>query len=108
MIYEADMSSSPGVYDPNKHGPLLTPHELRTVLWERYKIRRSLQRLADLRCFGGGPPFIKQNGREVRYPQRLAETWAGRMNARPVLTVAPSAVAEHLRRVQEAKAGIQP
>jgi hypothetical protein len=88
------------IYDPDRDGPLLTPSEAQRYLWENHKIRRSLHRLADLRCFGGGPPFIKQNRREVRYPQKLVENWATQLNAKPVLTVGPAAVETHLRSLQ--------
>jgi hypothetical protein len=93
------------LYDPERHGPLLTPNELRDYLWRQPKIKRSLQRLADYRCFGGGPAFIKQNGREVRYPECLADNWAAGMNAKPVLTVAPSVIQKHLRGLQSVTRG---
>ena len=100
------MIDSKQLYDPERHGSLLTPNELRDYLWREHKIKRSLQRLADYRCFSGGPPFIKQNGREVRYPERLADSWAAGMNAKPVLTVAPGVVARHLKRVQAGEGGV--
>ena len=93
------------LYNPERHGPLLTPNELRDYLWRQHKIKRSLQRLADQRCFGGGPPFIKQNGREVRYPERLTEQWAAAMNAKPVLSVGPSVIQKHLRGLQRVTGG---
>lgn len=48
--------------------PLLTPDEAARFL------RRPASYLAKLRCFGGGPRFVKQ-GRLVRYRRSALEAW---------------------------------
>ena len=76
-------------YNPEQHGSLLLIHEARERLFAVHKVRLSQQRLADLRCFGGGPEFIKPTQREVRYPSALLDAWAAKRNTKPILTFVP-------------------
>jgi hypothetical protein len=69
------------VYDKAEHGPLLSPPEASKYLLEEHHIKRSPARLADMRCVGSGPWFLKQT-RLVFYPKNLLDAWAAEVNGR--------------------------
>ncbi len=90
------------IYDPQQHGALLLIDEARQRLFSQHKITLGQQRLADLRCFGGGPEFIKPSQREVRYPCALLDAWAKKRNSKPILAFVPVKTAEKCdRQVEE-------
>jgi hypothetical protein len=45
----------------------LTPRETSERLWIEWQVRQSDRRLANLRCSGGGPEFVKR-GKWILYP----------------------------------------
>lgn len=53
----------------------LTPAEFSALLWEEYRIKRTVDTLAKLRCIGGSAPFTKA-GRAVIYPEQPGREWA--------------------------------
>lgn len=53
----------------------LTPAEFSALLWEEFRIRRTVDTLAKLRCIGGSAPFVKCN-RAVLYPSDTGREWA--------------------------------
>jgi hypothetical protein len=53
----------------------LTPPEFSSLLWDEYRIKRTVDTLAKLRCIGGSAPFIKA-GRAVLYPEQPGRAWA--------------------------------
>lgn len=79
------------IYNKTEHGELLTPKEASAHLKAEHRINRSVARLADLRCVGGGPLFMKQAAR-VFYPLALLDDWARELNASPLLKSTPFAV----------------
>lgn len=52
-----------------KNGPFLTPRQLAEIL------KVSLKTLERLRKRGGGPPFIKFGGGQIRYPVVGLDAW---------------------------------
>jgi hypothetical protein len=83
------MTSDQVLYDPDRHGALLTPEAAIGRLRERHAIRIGEQRLADLRSIGGGPKFIKPTQRDVRYPANLLDEWATQRNRKPIIDFVP-------------------
>lgn len=77
------------VYDPERHGPLLTPEAASAYLLETHAIPLNETRLSELRAFAGGPRFIKPTQKSVRYPRRLLDEWANARNAKPILDAVP-------------------
>jgi hypothetical protein len=69
------------IYDKDKHGPLRSTPEASEHLHVKHHIKRSVARLADMRCTGSGPMFLKQ-GRLVFYPEYLLDAWAAEVNGR--------------------------
>src|SRR5262245_39796902 len=83
------MKSDQVLYDPERHGALLTPEAAIERLRREHSIKLGEQRLADLRSSGGGPRFIKPTQREVRYPPALIDEWAAARNRKPILNFVP-------------------
>jgi hypothetical protein len=83
------MASDQVLYDPERHGALLTPEAAIEHLRREHAIRIGEQRLADLRSIGDGPKFIKPTQREVRYPTALLDEWAAARNRKPILDFVP-------------------
>jgi hypothetical protein len=83
------MASDQVLYDPEQHGDLLTPEAAVERLRKKHSTKIGVQRLADLRSFGGGPKFIKPTQREVRYPEVFLDEWASNRNRKPILDFAP-------------------
>jgi hypothetical protein len=76
---------------------VLTPDELSTRLWERFRIRRSTRRLAQLRANGGGPPY-RRDGVVVRYPVDHADEWAEQVLGELVTSTAQETAARQIGR----------
>lgn len=72
---------------PGQDPPFFTPQEMSDFLWSEYRIQRSPGRLAKLRTYGGGPPFVR-DGIQVRYPPPLARQWAQDVLGKPVRSTA--------------------
>ena len=89
MTAMAPMREGEVLYDPERHGALLTPEAASERLRKQHAIKLGLQRLADLRSAGGGPRFIKPTQREVRYPTAMLDEWASSRNRKPVLDFVP-------------------
>ncbi len=92
------------IYSRETHGPLLTPEQAVARLAEVHAIYRAEQRLAEYRAYGGGPPFLKQAPRAVRYPTKLLDAWADGENAKPIfptVPVAPSVIRDRERRKKD-------
>ena len=53
----------------------LTPAEFSTLLWDEFRIKRTVDTLAKLRCVGGSAPFLKCN-RSILYPDDTGREWA--------------------------------
>jgi hypothetical protein len=83
------MPGDEALYDPDKHGELLTPEAAIERLRQRHSVKLGAQRLADLRSAGGGPRFIKPTRREVRYPAAMLDEWAAARNRKPILDFVP-------------------
>ena len=60
----------------------LTPIEFSTLLWEEFRIKRTVDTLAKLRCVGGSAPFVKAN-RAVLYPENSGRDWAASLLSSP-------------------------
>jgi hypothetical protein len=71
--------------------PPFTPTELSTWLWEAFRIKRGVKRLAKLRQIGGGPPYVR-DGVAVRYPKLGARKWAIHQLGKPVKSTAEETV----------------
>lgn len=85
------MTCAPETFDAEQHGEPLTPDEASERLAKRHKIFIGVQRLADLRSYGGGPTFFKASHRAVRYPAQLLDGWANARNRQPLQDCAPVA-----------------
>jgi hypothetical protein len=83
------MANDQVLYDPERHGALLTPKAAIRRLLDEHAIKVGEQRLADLRSFGGGPKFIKPTHRDVRYPANLIDEWASERNRKPIIDFVP-------------------
>jgi hypothetical protein len=83
------MASDQVLYDPERHGTLLTPEAAIRRLRDEHAIKMGEQRLADLRSMGGGPQFIKPTQRDVRYPANLLDEWATQRNRKPIIDFVP-------------------
>jgi hypothetical protein len=77
------------LYDPERHGALLTPEAAVTYLKETHAVQLNPQRLSELRAFPGGPRFIKPTQQSVRYPAALLDEWAAARNRKPILDCIP-------------------
>lgn len=64
--------------------PLLTPRQASARLESEHNVQQEPPRLANLRCAGGGPPFVRI-GRWIRYPQDKLDDYGRRM-AGPLMT----------------------
>jgi hypothetical protein len=79
-------TSAPDAFDAAP----LTPEETVEYLWSRWRIQRSIRRLAQLRMLGSGPAFVR-DGNVVRYPPRLVDQWAVQVLGPPVRSTAEEA-----------------
>ena len=96
------MPKTEAIFDAEQHGAPLPPDKASERLEREHAIKLGVQRLADLRSAGGGPPFIKPSERSVRYPTRLLDEWAAARNRGPLLTFVP--LKDRRREVTEAEA----
>jgi hypothetical protein len=71
------------IYNREEHGPLRETTAASAYLDKQHGIKRTPARLADLRCSGGGPVFLKQ-GRRVLYAEKMLDQWAAEINGRPM------------------------
>ena len=76
---------APPIYDPVVHGRLLDPKGASALLLADFSLRRGTYRLAELRCAGGGPPFLRIGG-DIRYPEAPLRAWATAQVMRPLKT----------------------
>jgi hypothetical protein len=83
------VTRAPETFDAERHGEPLTPDEASERLATRHKIFIGVQRLADLRSYGGGPTFFKASHRAVRYPAQLLDEWANARNRQPLQDYSP-------------------
>jgi hypothetical protein len=72
---------------PIRDDPPFVPEELSEHLWNRWRLRRSPRRLAQLRATGEGPPFM-QDGCVVRYARGTSDDWAKEQLGEPCRSTA--------------------
>jgi hypothetical protein len=72
-----ELGGSAVVAAPDANSAFLTAEETSSYLWQRFRLRRSPRRLAQLRALpaGAGPPFYR-DGCVVRYRSASVDTWA--------------------------------
>lgn len=81
-------TASPGAAHAADTVPYLTPQQACEYLTVRWNIQMRPSTLARRRTTGGGPRYVRPNGRDPMYPVTSVDSWARAIGDAPVATTA--------------------